>query len=101
MEWTGNVVLRFLDIYREEECLWKIKSKLYSNKFPEERDYDKLVTLCQQFERMQTRTQPLENKQLSKCFSQNSISMKNPSCLGQAQTEFTNQNFGILTSCCL
>ena len=46
-----DVVLRFLDLYREETCLSKIKSKQYCNQFAKERAYHELVSFCRQFDK--------------------------------------------------
>lgn len=41
-------LLEFIDLYREEPCLWQIKSKEYSNRNLKQMAYDKLVTKWQE-----------------------------------------------------
>lgn len=48
--WSKDCILRFIDMYRTFECLWKIKSKEYSNKQSKEKAYEKLVECCHEFD---------------------------------------------------
>ncbi|GFO44945.1 hypothetical protein PoB_007145000 [Plakobranchus ocellatus] len=41
--WSKEKVLQFIELYRSEECLWRLKSKDYSNRFLKEKAYKKLV----------------------------------------------------------
>lgn len=49
--WSKDSILHFIDMYRSLECLWKIKSKEYSNKHLKEKAYERLVEFCQSFDR--------------------------------------------------
>lgn len=43
---TKDFISNFLEKYREFPCLWKIKSKDYTNKNLKNKAYDELVDLC-------------------------------------------------------
>lgn len=45
--WTKEFVTEFINLYRQLPCLWKIKSREYTNKNLKNQAYDKLVELCQ------------------------------------------------------
>ncbi|RUS88474.1 hypothetical protein EGW08_003732, partial [Elysia chlorotica] len=48
--WTKDATIQFIEVYRSMECLWKIKSKEYSNKFLKEKAYEKLIEISKQFD---------------------------------------------------
>ncbi|RUS75289.1 hypothetical protein EGW08_016955 [Elysia chlorotica] len=50
MAWSREGTRNFLALYREEECLWKVKSKLYNDKNAREKANGKLAAFCRQFE---------------------------------------------------
>ena len=41
--WSKEKIIEFLELYRKQECLWKIKSKEYSNRFLKEKSYQLLL----------------------------------------------------------
>uniref|UniRef100_A0A1B6FVI6 MADF domain-containing protein n=1 Tax=Cuerna arida TaxID=1464854 RepID=A0A1B6FVI6_9HEMI len=41
--WTKDFLLEFIELFRGEECLWKITSKDYHNKTKREESYKRLV----------------------------------------------------------
>lgn len=43
---SKEFVIEFLEKYRQFPCLWKIKSKDYTNKNLKNRAYDELLTVC-------------------------------------------------------
>ncbi|XP_005105586.1 uncharacterized protein LOC101855043 [Aplysia californica] len=45
--WNKQVVLQFIKLYESLPCLWKVKSKAYSNKLTKELAYAKLIEFCQ------------------------------------------------------
>ena len=53
--WSRESILHFIDMYRSLECLWKIKSKEYSNKHLKEKAYEKLVEFRQSFDRTENK----------------------------------------------
>lgn len=44
--WSKELIRDFIEEYRLHPCLWKIKSKEYTNKNLKNQAYDKLVELC-------------------------------------------------------
>ncbi|GFS14198.1 hypothetical protein ElyMa_001417900 [Elysia marginata] len=48
--WDHEATLNFFKAYQSAECLWKIKSKDYCNKYLKEKAYENLVKLCQEFD---------------------------------------------------
>ena len=49
--WSKETILSFINLYKSKECLWKVKSKDYNNRFLREVAYGDLITFCQQFNR--------------------------------------------------
>ena len=47
---SKETVLQFIKLYQSLPCLWKIKSKEYSNKLARELAYSKIVEFCKQFD---------------------------------------------------
>ncbi|KAK3701951.1 hypothetical protein RRG08_017842 [Elysia crispata] len=47
--WSKDSVVDFIEYYRSFECLWKIKSKDYSNKMKREHAYEELIQLNYSF----------------------------------------------------
>jgi hypothetical protein len=37
--WSKNFLLSFIEIFRQEECLWKVKSKDYYNRSKKDASY--------------------------------------------------------------
>lgn len=48
--WSKEQLLQFIDMYRSNECLWKIKSKEYNNKNLKEKSYAKLIRSVRGFD---------------------------------------------------
>lgn len=48
--WSKESVLNFIEAYRSHECLWRIKSKDYSNRILREKSYQELITHVKTFE---------------------------------------------------
>lgn len=48
--WSKDTVLEFIELYRAEESLWKVKSKEYSNRLIRERAYNKLIQFAKSVE---------------------------------------------------
>lgn len=44
--WSKKLTTDFIEIYRAHPCLWKIRSKEYTNKNLKNEAYDTLITLC-------------------------------------------------------
>ena len=44
--WSKETVVSFIELYKSKECLWKIKSKEYRNRFLREAAYDELIAFC-------------------------------------------------------
>lgn len=45
-----ETVLQFIEIYRSLPCLWKVKTKEYSNKLSRELAYSKMIDFCRTFD---------------------------------------------------
>lgn len=48
--WSKENILEFIEIYRSHECLWKVKSKHYSNRLVKERAYQQLIDFVRNFD---------------------------------------------------
>ncbi|KAG8230157.1 hypothetical protein J437_LFUL010408 [Ladona fulva] len=44
--WNKERVIGFLKVYKENPCLWKVKSKEYTNKNLKNEAYEKLIAYC-------------------------------------------------------
>ena len=44
--WSKETLLEFIRHYRRHECLWKIKSRDYSNRLLKEKAYQQMVDFC-------------------------------------------------------
>ncbi|KAK5648065.1 hypothetical protein RI129_002957 [Pyrocoelia pectoralis] len=44
--WSKEVVTNFIEIYKNHPCLWKIKSKDYTNRNLKNAAYNELVDFC-------------------------------------------------------
>lgn len=47
--WTKAQTIEFIELFREKECLWRVKSKDYSNRLKKERAYDELLEFVKTF----------------------------------------------------
>ena len=48
--WAHSALMEFIELYRSEECLWKIKSPSYSNRNLKEQAYQRLLQFVHTFE---------------------------------------------------
>ena len=48
--WAHSALTEFIELYRSEECLWKIKSPSYSNRNLKEQAYQRLLQFVHTFE---------------------------------------------------
>ena len=48
--WAHSALIEFIELYRSEECLWKIKSPSYSNRNLKEQAYQRLLQFVHTFE---------------------------------------------------
>ena len=46
--WSKEFLLGFIRIYREEECLWKVKSESYHDKQKRDKSYEKLISFVRE-----------------------------------------------------
>ena len=53
--WTAPQVLKFIELYRSLECLWKVRSKEYTNKLLRDLAYEKLIEFGQNISGVFTR----------------------------------------------
>ena len=49
--WSKNQVLGFIEVYRSNECLWKLKDKNYTSKSVREKAYEQLVDYVRTFDK--------------------------------------------------
>ena len=47
--WSREALLSFIEIYKSSECLWKIKSKDYSNRILKDKAFDQLLIFTRQY----------------------------------------------------
>ena len=48
--WSKDFLLEFIELFRQEECLWKVKSKDYYNRSKKDASYRTLIGKVQQVE---------------------------------------------------
>jgi phage protein D len=53
--WSKNFLLEFIELFRREECLWKVKSKDYYNRSKKDASYRTLIGKVQEVESDATR----------------------------------------------
>lgn len=53
--WTHSALTGFIELYRTEECLWKIKSPAYSNRHYKEQAYQRLLRYVHTFDSVATK----------------------------------------------
>jgi hypothetical protein len=53
--WSKNFLLEFIELFRQEECLWKVKSKDYYNRSKKDASYRTLIGKVQEAEPDATR----------------------------------------------
>ena len=60
--WAHSALTEFIELYRSEECLWKIKSPSYSNRNLKEQAYQRLLQFVHTFEPTATKHTITKNK---------------------------------------
>ena len=64
--WSKDFPLEFIELFRQEECLWKAKSKDYYNRSKKDASYRTLIGKVQEVEPGATRdTVVQKNQQLA------------------------------------
>ena len=53
--WSKDFLLEFIELFRQEECLWKVKSKDYYNRSKKDASYGTLIGKVQEDEPDATR----------------------------------------------
>jgi len=48
--WSKDFLLKFIELFRQEECLWKVKSKDYYNRSKKDASYQTLIRKLQEVE---------------------------------------------------
>ena len=48
--WSKEATIQFIDAYRSFDCLWKVKSKDYCNKFLRDKAIEKLIEVAKEFD---------------------------------------------------
>ena len=48
--WSKDFLLEFIELFRQEECLWKVKSKDYYNRSTKDARYGTLIGKVQEVE---------------------------------------------------
>ena len=48
--WSKDFLLQFIELFRQEECLWKVKSKDYYNRSKKDASYETLIGKVQEVE---------------------------------------------------
>ena len=48
--WSKDFLLEFIELFRQEECLWKLKSKDYYNRSKKDASYGTLIGKVQEVE---------------------------------------------------
>jgi hypothetical protein len=63
--WSKDFLLEFIELFRAEECLWKVKSEYYYNRSNKDASYRTLIGIVQEVEPDATRDKVLENKKFA------------------------------------
>ena len=61
--WLKDFLLKFTELFRQEECLWKVKSKDYYNRSKKDEIYRTLIGKVQEVEPDATRDTVLKKNQ--------------------------------------
>jgi hypothetical protein len=62
--WSKDFLVEFIELFREEECLWKVKSEYYYNKSKKDASYRTLIGKVQEVEPDATRDTVVKNPKL-------------------------------------
>jgi hypothetical protein len=60
--WSKDFLLEFIELFGQEECLWKVKSKDYYNRSKKEASYGTLIGKVQEVESDATRDTVVKKK---------------------------------------
>jgi hypothetical protein len=63
--WSKNFILSFIEILRQEECLWKVKSKDYYNRSKKDASYWTLIGKLHEVEPDATRDTVVKKNQFA------------------------------------
>jgi len=61
--WSKDFLLEFIELFRQEECLWKVKSKDYYNRSKKDASYRTLIGKVQEVEPDATRDTVVKKNQ--------------------------------------
>jgi len=61
--WSKDFLLEFIELFRQEECLWKVKSKDYYNRSKKDASYGTLIGKVQEVEPDATRDTVVKKNQ--------------------------------------
>jgi len=53
--WSKDFLLEFIELFRQEECLWEVKSKNYCNRSKKDANYRTLIGKVQEVETLMLR----------------------------------------------
>jgi len=48
--WSKDFLLKFIELFQQEECLWKVKSKDYNNRSKKDASYETVIGKVQAVE---------------------------------------------------
>jgi hypothetical protein len=60
--WSKQFLIEFVELYWSLECVWKVKSKEYSDRVKKEQAYDVLVTRVKTVDKDANRDTAAKNK---------------------------------------
>jgi len=63
--WSKDFLLDFIELFRQEECLWRVKLKDYSNRSKKDSSYQILIGKLQEVEPDATRDTVVKNQQFA------------------------------------
>ena len=66
--WSKDFLLEFIELFRQEECLWKVKSKDYYNRSKKDASYETLIGEVQEVEPDATRDTAVKVNNLRSAF---------------------------------
>ena len=98
--WAHSALTEFIELYRSEECLWKIKSPSYSNRNLKEQAYQRLLQFVHTFEPTATKDTITKKKKAQFEVPSGGKKRKLPHLTFQVLglIRFTYQSFGTTTN---
>ncbi len=96
-----NIILQFINCYREHPALWKVKSQEYSNKIERNKGIVQLVEILKELEPECTRDGVMKkiNSLRSAFRREHKKNMNIQRNLGQQPTKYTRHRCGIMVIC--